>query len=131
LLNPLVDHTGSDSCRRVTYPTVLNYSDVELHDVAVLNPTLTRDSMDNFVVDRDANVARENAVPKPITKESAFHFRPLHEVSRRFVHLFRCDSGPDQLAHSIENLARGAARSPHFVHFLRALDWNHQLLRFD
>src|SRR5207245_5833044 len=85
------------------HPAVLDHAYVELHDVTVLNPTLTTDSVHDFVVERDANVSRENAMTESITEERALHFRVAHEIRSRFVDFFGCNSWTNQLGYSIES----------------------------
>src|SRR6266436_275990 len=125
LVDTLLDDSDRHRRRGVPHPTVLDYSDVQLHNIAVLNPALARDAVHNFVIERNADVPRKHTVPEPITQESTFHLRFLHENSSRFIDLLRRDSRTDELADTIENLARGTARLPHLLDFFCALDRNH------
>src|SRR6266480_3182293 len=125
LVDTLLNDSHRHRCRRVPHPTVLDHADVQLHNIAVLNPALARDPVYNFVIERNANVPRKNAVPQPITQESASHLRFLHESSSRVIDLFGRNSGTDELADTIENFARGAARLAHLLDFFCAFDRNH------
>src|SRR4029077_15097187 len=98
---------------------------IKLYNVAVLNPALAANSMNNFVVQRDANAARKNSVAEAITEKRAFHLRLLHKIRGRLVDFFGRDSRTNQLAYPIENLAGRATSLSHFLHFLSALNWNH------
>ena len=45
---------------------------------------------------------------EPITKKRAFHAGFLHQIGRGFIDLFRGNSRPNQVAHTIEDVAGGA-----------------------
>src|SRR4051794_38416623 len=62
LVHPVVDHSHRDGSSGIAYPSILNHSNIQLHDVAVLNPALTADPMNNLVVKRNANITRKNTV---------------------------------------------------------------------
>jgi hypothetical protein len=128
--NAFINYSDGDSCGVVPHPAVFDDADVELNDIAVLNTSLAPDAVDNFIVQRDANVAGENAVPKPVTEECAFDIRFLHEISSRLIHFFGRDSGPDEFAHAIKNFPRATARLPHPFHFLGILDGDHAVALF-
>src|SRR4051812_4117947 len=49
-LRALVDHADRNREGGIPYPAVLDYPDVELHDVAILDPALTADAVHDFVV---------------------------------------------------------------------------------
>ena len=124
-LRPFIDHADRNGVSGVPHPTVLDHADVELDDVAVLDPALAPDAVHDFVIERDANIPGENAMPDPITEESALHAGFLHEIGRGLVHFLRRNAGANQILHPIENLAGRAAGAPHFFDFLCALDRNH------
>jgi hypothetical protein len=56
-LNSLVDHANWDGRRRVAHPPILNNTDVELHDVSVLDTALAPDAVHDLIVQGNANVA--------------------------------------------------------------------------
>src|SRR5205085_12410065 len=97
----------------------------EFDYVTILNPPLTADPVHNFVIERDANVPRKNAMAQPIAEKRALYLRVSHEISGRFIYFLRRDSGTNQFAHPVENVARRATRLPHLLNFFCALDWNH------
>jgi hypothetical protein len=67
-------------------------------------------------------------MPKPVTQEGAFHMRIAHEIRCRLVDFFRCNARSNKVAHSVQNVARSAARLAHLVDFSRVLDWYHGVL---
>ena len=50
LLDALVDHADGNGRRGIAHPAVLHHADVELHDVAVLDPALTADAVHDLVI---------------------------------------------------------------------------------
>ena len=50
LFDALINHADRHRRRGVPDPAILDDADIELHDVAVLNPPLTADSVHDFVV---------------------------------------------------------------------------------
>ena len=88
-LDPLVDHPDRNRRRRVPHPAVLHNADVELHDVAILNAALTADAVHDLVVQRNADVARENAMTKAIPEKRALHTGILHEIGGGLVDFLR------------------------------------------
>jgi len=72
-LRAIVDHADRNREGRVPYPSLLDYADIELHDVAILNTSLAADSVHNLVVERDTDVARKNAMPESVTEKCALH----------------------------------------------------------
>src|SRR6266404_266509 len=125
MIGPLVDYSHRDGCGVVPHPTILDHADVEFDDLAVLNAALASNAVHHFVVQRDANGARKNAVPEPITEKRALHASFVHEIGGRVIHLFRRNAGANHFTDSIENVARAAARLPHLFDFLHALNRNH------
>src|SRR5205085_6155419 len=111
----------------IAYPAILNDADVQLHNFALLNAPLAADAVNHFVVKRDANVARENAVPHPITQKCTLHAGLAHEVRCCFVHLFGRNTRANQIANAVENVARSATCLPHFLNFPGVFDRNHRL----
>src|SRR5207237_5160470 len=66
-LGAVVDHSHGDGKCRVPHPALLDHADVELHDVAILNTSLTADSVHDLVVERNANVAGKYRMPQQVT----------------------------------------------------------------
>src|SRR4030095_117380 len=125
-LNSLVDHANWNRRRRVAHPAILHNTDVQLHDVAVLDPTLAPDAVHNLVVQRNANVAGENSMPQPIPQKRAPPPGALHQIRGCLIDLFGRNPRPDQLAHPIENIACRAAGDPHLVDLPSRLYRNHR-----
>ena len=75
--------------------------------------------MDDFIIERNANVAGKNTVTEPITKKRALHPGLLHEIRRRLIDFFSGNSGPNQFADTVKNVTRGAACLPHLFNFFR------------
>ncbi len=69
--------------------------------------------MHDLVIKRNANISGKNAMPESIAQKRTLHACLLHEIGRGLVHFLRRNSGPNQFAHPIENLARRAACLPH------------------
>src|SRR6266516_3950440 len=67
LVDTLLNDSDRNRRRGVPHPTVLDYSDVQLHNIAVLNPALARDAMHNFVIERNADVPRETPGAQGVT----------------------------------------------------------------
>src|SRR5437868_1291214 len=109
LICPFVDHPYRYRLGSVPDPAILDDADIEFHNVAVLNTPLTADAVYDFIVERNANISRKNAMPEAITEKSAFHFRIGHEISGRFIYFFRRNARSDQLRHTVEDIARRAA----------------------
>src|SRR6188472_3937800 len=122
LVRALVDDSYGNCRGVIANPTILNNADVEFHDIAILNTPLAANTVNHFVVKRDANVPGENAMPQPITEKGAFYPSIPHKVRSFLIDFLRCDSGANQIAHTVKYLAGGAARLPHFFYFLRVLD---------
>ena len=62
-IDAIVDHADRNRGGGVPHPAILDHADVELHDVAVLDPPLAADSVHDFVVQRNANVAGKTRCP--------------------------------------------------------------------
>src|SRR5262249_16447461 len=125
LVRALFDDSNGNSRGVITNPTILNNADVELHHVAILNAPLAANTMDHFVVKRDANVPGENAVPQTITQKRAPYAGVAHKVRGCLIYFLGCNSRPDQITDSVEDVARGAACLPHLLDFPGVLDRNH------
>src|SRR5438270_3243441 len=110
---------------RISDPAVSNHSDIQLYDVAILNAPLAGDPMNDFIIQRDADVARINPVPQPIAEKGTLHSRFRHHLRSRFVDFLGGDSGSNQLDYTLEDIAGDAAGLAHFLCLLRALDRNH------
>src|SRR5215510_5030273 len=116
-------HSGSV----VPHPAILNDANIQFYDVAILNAPLAADSVHDFVIKGNTNVAGKNAVAESITKKRTFHVCAAHEVRCCFVHLFCGNSGTNQVTNTVENVAGGAASLPHLLNFPGVLDRNHRL----
>src|SRR5262245_10296864 len=125
LVRALFDDSNGNSRGVITNPTILNNADVELHYVAILNAPLAANTVDHFVVKRDANVPGENAVPQTITQKRALDARVAHEVRGCLIYFLGCNSRANQIADSVEDVASGAACLPHLLDFPGVLDRNH------
>src|SRR5689334_3562970 len=125
LIDAFVDHSNRDCRGRIPYPAVLDDTDIQLHDVAILNPALTADAVNDLVIQRDANVAGKNPMTKPIAEERALHPRFRHEISGCFIDFLGRNARPNDFAESVEHVAGGATSYPHFFDLAPALDRNH------
>src|SRR5262245_55103801 len=86
LIGALFDNANWNSLRVISNPTLLNNPDVQFHDVAILNASLTTNTVDHFVIKRDANVPRENAMPQAITQKGTLYAGVAHEIRSRLIH---------------------------------------------
>src|SRR5207249_9097206 len=67
LVRPFINDSNRHSRRVIAYPTIPNHADIELYDIAILDPPLAADAVHHFIVKRDTNVAGKNTMPEPIT----------------------------------------------------------------
>src|SRR6478735_5575755 len=125
LVRAFIDDSYGNSGGVIANPTILNNADVELHHVAILNAPLAANPVDHFVVKGDANVSGKDAMPQPITQKGASYADVAHEVRGRLIDFLGCNSRANQIADPVEYVARGSARLPHFLYFLRVLDRDH------
>jgi len=68
LIRAFIDDSNWNRRSVIAYPAILNNADVQFHNVAILNSPLAADAVNRFNMERDANVARETPVTKPITE---------------------------------------------------------------
>src|SRR3954453_8776664 len=95
LVDSFVDDPDGNSHRSVAYPSILDHADVEFYDVAILDSPLAADSVDDFVVNGNADVTGKNPMAESIAEERVFHAGFGHEISRRVVNFFRGNSRPN------------------------------------
>src|SRR5205807_6422532 len=91
--------TGVQTC-------ALPISDVELHNIAVLNAPVTANPMHHFIIKRDANVSGKHAMPEPITQERTLYAGVTHKVRSCLIYFLGADSGANQVADLVENVTR-------------------------
>src|SRR4030095_16787751 len=125
LVRALIDDTNRNSSSVITNPTILNNANIELHYVAILNAALAPDTVDDFVVKRDADVPGENAMPESIAQKSALHTRFVHKIRGCLIYFLGGNSRANQIADPVEDVARGAACLPHLLYFPGVLNRNH------
>src|SRR5690606_955293 len=119
---PLADHgrlADEEHPARVAVEAVLDDRDVDVQDVAVLQPPVTRDPVAHDVVHRCADRLREAAIV-----ERRRHRTELVDdvLVADAVQLVGRNAGADMLADHVEHVGREAAGDTHLVLFLRRLD---------
>src|SRR5215471_15166613 len=109
LVCTLINDSNGNSRGVIPNPTILNNANVELHYVAVLNPSLAANTVDHFVIKGDANMPGKNAMPQAIAQKRALYTRVAHEISGCLIYFLGCNSRANQIADSVKDVARGAA----------------------
>src|SRR6516164_439237 len=125
LVRTLFDNSNGNSRGVIPNPTILNNTDVELHNVAILNAPLAANTVDHFVIKRDTNVPGKDAMPQPITQEGASYTSIAHKVRSCLIDFFGRNSRTNQIADPVEDVACCAACLPHLLDFPGVLDRNH------
>src|SRR5207249_9436669 len=98
LIRAFIDDSNWNSRGVIAYPAILNYADVQFHNVAILNSPLAADAVNHFVVKRDADVTGKNAVRESITEKCTYHMGFAHEVRCRSVDFVVRNAGSNQIA---------------------------------
>ena len=100
-----IDDSDRDAHRGVADPAVADDADIHFDDVAVADFSWSADAVDDFFVDRDADVSREFLV----AEEGALDARFAHELGGGSVDLAGGDAGSGE---SARRLRISAAVSP-------------------
>src|SRR4029434_7013762 len=70
-IDTFVHHSNRYGRGGIPHPTVFDHPDVQLYNIAVLNPPLARAAVDLVVLEQNADMARKHAGTEPITKKGA------------------------------------------------------------
>jgi len=114
------DVADGDGGGGVADPAAEDDADVELDDVGVLDAASATDTMDDFVVDRDTDVAGEPAIMEEGAASAPF----VDEARGELVDLAGGDTGHDGEGDFLKDFAGGAATGAHALDFVRGFDGN-------
>ena len=114
-VEPLIFELSKPGRRGVSVP------DVDVHEVAGLQPLVIRNPVADHVIDRRANRLRKTTVVE-VRGNRALHFHDV--VVAKLVQLFRGHSGDDMLLDHVEHFGGQAAGDAHLFLFFGSLDRN-------
>src|SRR5271157_6355107 len=103
--------------------TAQHNTNIQLHDIPILNPAGAANSVNNLVVHRNADMTGE----LPVTEKGAPATGHLHQLRCGLIHISRCDPGTQHRGKLLKNFARQLARRSHPVDFVRCFDRDHSI----
>src|ERR1700730_14585278 len=104
--------------------TAQHNTNIQLHDIPVLNPAGAANSVNNLVVHRNADMTGK----LPVTEKGAPATGHLHQLRCGLIHISRCDPGTQHRGELLKNFARQLARRSHPVDFVRCFDRDHSII---
>ena len=116
---------GEEHPAGVAVPAVQDHRDVDVQDVAVLQPPLSRNAVAYLMVDRDAG----RLGIAPVVERGRCGAALQDEVVTAAVELARGDARPHVLGDHVEHLGGEPAGATHAGERLRAVDRNRGLGR--
>lgn len=110
-----------NACGVVADPAVFDDADIDFHDVTIGDDAISAaNSVDDFVVDADTDLAREIAV----SKESTTAADISHKLSGGLIDLQRAHSGPNQSDGLSQDLCSRVAAESKGVDLLTLPQWD-------